>query len=77
MSPGQDVIIEFAGRDHHAEILQVRAGWCLAVIDVDPDWDYGELSARLDPRATVCVPIRRVHTADLTTPRPAHTLDCQ
>jgi hypothetical protein len=66
-SVGDDVIVEFGGRDHQGEVIQQSKDWILARILVDPAWDYGRVSANLDPQATVCVRVSAVRQADETT----------
>ena len=52
---GDDVVVRFVGRDHRGEVVSDHNGWVLCRIVVDPLWDYGSLSDRLDPISTVCV----------------------
>lgn len=54
-SSGDDVVVEFEGREHSGEVVRHTGGYVMCLIDIDPEWDYGSLSARLDPRSTVCV----------------------
>ena len=59
--PGDDVLIDFHGLEHRAEVLNHRGSWVLAVMIPDPVWDYGRASAQIDPsRQTVCVRDRHV-----------------
>lgn len=60
MNPGDDVLVDFDGKEHRGEIVSVSKGYVLAVIVTDPCWDYGTLSPRLVPHSTVCVPESRV-----------------
>lgn len=53
--PQEDVVVAFGGRDHHGECIRHSNGWVVARIRIDPLWDYGSVSARLDPVSTVCV----------------------
>lgn len=60
--PGDDIIIDFDGIEHPAEVLDHRAGWILAMMRPDPLADYGSGTSRMDPtRQTVCVPETRAH----------------
>jgi hypothetical protein len=52
---GDDVIVDFQGKEHSGEVVRHTGAFVMAVIDIDPEWDYGPQSARLDPRSTVCV----------------------
>lgn len=52
---GQDVEVEFAGQTHRGEVLEHNGPWVLCRIILDPEWDYGSMSPRLDPSPTVCV----------------------
>ena len=61
---GSDVIVDFEGRDHKGEVLHHSNGWVLAVLAIDPMWDYGSQSSRLNPHSTVCVPEKRVRHTD-------------
>ena len=54
-SAGEDVIVSFDGVESRGEVIDCRSGYVLAKIDIDPEGDYGSLSARLSPRSTVCV----------------------
>ncbi len=63
---GDDVIVDFNGREHIGEVLRHCRGDVWAVIGIDPVWDYGLMSARLAPRSIVCVPDKRVRHADPT-----------
>jgi hypothetical protein len=63
-SLGDMALVDFDGLEHVAEILRVERGWVTAVIQVDPDADYGSLSPRLAPHSTVCVPEKRVRFPD-------------
>lgn len=58
--PGQDVTVEFCGRDHVGEVLRHSGSWVMCRILIDPAWDYGSVGARLDPQPIVCVPAKRV-----------------
>jgi hypothetical protein len=50
--------------EHRAEVVRHSNGWVLAVIAIDPLWDYGRQGARLVPHSTVCVPEKRVKHAE-------------
>lgn len=58
--PGDDVIVDFDGRESPGEVLRASNGWVTAVIAIDPTWDYGQISPRLAPHSTVCVRESRV-----------------
>jgi heat shock protein HspQ len=62
-SPGDDVIVEFQAKDHSGEVVRHAGGYVMCLIDIDPEWDYGQQSARLDPRSTVCVREKYVRAA--------------
>lgn len=62
-NPGDDVIVDFGG-ECHGEVIRQSNGYVMAVIAVDPEADYGSVTARLDPHSTVCVPEGRVRLAD-------------
>lgn len=64
LSIGDDVIVTFDGEDCPGEVLDVRNGWILAKILVDPDLDFGSITARLDPQSLVMVRDRDVRLAD-------------
>lgn len=61
---GDDVIVEFAGRDHPGEIIDHHPPWIMCRIHIDPTWDYGGITARLDPTPTICVRENHVRHAD-------------
>jgi hypothetical protein len=61
---GDDVIIEFDGLDSPGRVISETHGWIMAHIIPDIEADYGELSSRLSPVSTVCVPISRVRHAE-------------
>lgn len=61
---GQDVIVEFDGEDCPGEVLEVRNGWVLARVIIDPVTDFGAITARLDPVSQVMVRERDVRAAD-------------
>ena len=55
MTPGQDVLVEFAGQTHPGLVLAQHGQWVMCRIHTDPAWDYGGITDRLDPEQTVCV----------------------
>lgn len=60
-SPGDDVEVDFDGHTHRGEVERHERGWVRCRIAIDPCWDYGGITFRLDPRySVVCVPERRV-----------------
>ena len=62
LCPGDDVWVDFEGREWPGEVIRTDKGWVLANILVadDPSWDFGSLSARMSPLSTVAVPAGRV-----------------
>lgn len=62
--PHDDVTVHIYGRDHQGEVLHHRNGWIECRIIIDPEWDYGSLTSRLDPTPIVCVRTRWVRHAD-------------
>lgn len=61
---GDDVTVQFGGRSHAGEVMSVgRSGYVLCRITVDPAWDYGGISASLDPQQTVMVRENAVEAA--------------
>lgn len=63
---GDLVWVDFCGREHRGEVVRESNGWVMCRILVDAIWDYGSITARLDPESTVCVPSSRVRHADPT-----------
>lgn len=61
---GTDVIIEFMDDHIPGVVISHLRGWVLATVAIDPLYDYGALSARLDPHSTVCVKERFVRSAE-------------
>jgi hypothetical protein len=63
--PGEDVIVNFAGHETPGEVIAVQknSGFVLCRIHIDPELDYGEIGARLDPEPTVCVRESNIHHA--------------
>ena len=62
--PGQDIVVDFKGVDVPGEVIHQSHGWVLALVDIDPNMDWGSEGPRLDPRSTICVPDSRVRHAD-------------
>lgn len=52
---GDDVLVTFDGQESPGEIIRADKGWVLCTIAVDPDDDYGSITARMSPQSTVCV----------------------
>lgn len=52
---GADVWVEFEGNEWPGVVEKVDGGWVRAVIEVDPEWDFGSLSARMSVHQTVAV----------------------
>ena len=55
MTPGQDVLVDFAGQTHRGVVIAQHGQWLLCKIHTDWAWDYGSITDRLDPEQTVCV----------------------
>lgn len=54
--PGQDVWVDFEGATWPGEVQKVETtGYIRCTIVVDPEWDFGALSARMSPYQTVAV----------------------
>lgn len=53
--PGDDVIVSFGGGEWPGEIERVNNGWVMALIMVDPQWDFGRMSSNISPIMTVAV----------------------
>jgi hypothetical protein len=63
--PGDDIVLDFDGLEHNAEVLNHRNGWVTAMMRPDPQADYGSGTSRIDPTyQTVCVPEKRVRKTD-------------
>lgn len=60
---GEDVLVDFQGREHQGEVIRQSLGYVMCMIAIDPSWDYGSQSPRLDPISTVCVPEKFVRHA--------------
>lgn len=58
--PGQDVIVEFDGVEHRAEVIEHLHGTVMALMEVDALTDYGSGTDRLAPQQTVCVAENKV-----------------
>ena len=63
---GQDIIIEFDGINHRAEVIEHRRGTVMAVMETDPAADYGSGTDRMAPQQTVCVAEHKVKPAEKT-----------
>lgn len=61
--PGDDVLVIFEEREARGVVLTYQRGYVMATIEIDPEWDYGSVSARLTPHSTVCVRERDVRLA--------------
>ena len=61
--PGDDVIIQFKGVEVPGEVIHESHGWVMALVDIDPEADWGRQGPQLDPRSTICVPDKRVRHA--------------
>ena len=59
---GQDVMVDVFGIEHQGHVVSQSHGWVVCVIEVDTQADYGRITARMDPRTTVCVPESRVRS---------------
>lgn len=66
--PGQDVIIEFDGVEHRAEVLEHRPAGVIVLMETDPLTDYGNVTPMMSPQQTVCVRESKVRLADETPP---------
>jgi len=64
VNPGDEVIVKFSGKDHPGEVISHNRGWVMCRILLDPLWDYGSITARLDPEPVVCVKDVFVRHAD-------------
>jgi len=58
--PGDDVWVDFDGKEHRGEVVSSKRGYVVAIIEIDPVWDYGRMGPRLAPLSHVCVPESRV-----------------
>jgi hypothetical protein len=61
---GQDVLVTFDGAEWPGEVEKVEDGWVFARILIDPEWDFGRLSANVSPIMTVAVRERFVRPAE-------------
>lgn len=64
MRVGDDVYVDFEGEVHYGHIDRIERGWVRAVIELDPELDYGSGTARMSPHQTVMVPACRVSPRD-------------
>jgi hypothetical protein len=55
LHPGDTVTVTFQDEDHPGVIENIHHGWIYARITIDPELDYGKITARLAPQSTVCV----------------------
>lgn len=53
--PGDDVIVTFEDREARGVVLTHLRGYVMATIEIDPEYDYGSITARMAPHSTVCV----------------------
>jgi hypothetical protein len=60
---GDDVSVDYRGREHRGVVLGQSGQWVMCQITIDPVWDYGSVGAALDPQPTVCVQESRVKHA--------------
>ena len=61
--PGDDIVVTFQGVEMRGEVIYQGkvSGFVMAVvINPDPEIDLGSITARFDPRPTVCVPANKV-----------------
>lgn len=63
-SVGEDVVVTFDGEECPGEVLDVRNGWILAKVLIDPIADWGRQGRDLPPMAQVMVRERDVRPAD-------------
>ncbi len=63
--PGDDVIVQFDGEDCVGEVVEVRGGWFLCRVLIDPVTDFGAISPRLDPVSLVMVRDKDVRLAEV------------
>ena len=61
--PGDDIVVDFKGVDVPGEVIHESHGWVMALVDIDPETDWGSQGPNLDPRSTICVPLNRVRPA--------------
>ena len=60
---GDDVTVNFDGSICQGAVIRHSGGYVMAVIAIDPEFDHGSMTARLDPHSTVCVPEGQVRHA--------------
>lgn len=53
--PGDDVIVSFGDGEWPGEVERVSNGWVMALIMVDPQWDFGRMSSNISPIMRVAV----------------------
>jgi hypothetical protein len=53
--PGDDVLVQFDGEELRGEVVEQHHGWFLTRVLIDPEVDFGESTARLDPTQLVMV----------------------
>ena len=61
--PGDQIIVDFDSVEMRGEVIYQGkvSGFVMAVvINPDPEIDLGSITARFDPRPTVCVPASQV-----------------
>lgn len=63
--PGDDVVVDFDGEECLGEVLEVRGGWFLCRVLIDPVTDFGAISPRLDPVSLVMVREKDVRLAEV------------
>jgi hypothetical protein len=62
--PGQDVIVTFDGVECPGEVIEVKHGWILAKVLIDPNSDHGGISPTLSPVSQVMVREGDVRTVE-------------
>lgn len=56
MKPGDEVVVFFDGLEHQGVFDSAMGkGWVRCRIRIDPEADYGSITARLTPETVVCV----------------------
>ena len=64
LKPGDDVIVDFDGTESPGEVINTASGYVLCRIAIDPEGDYGKISASLAPYSHVCVKETDVRLVD-------------
>lgn len=64
LHPGDTVTVTFDGHDHPGTIEHTHHGWAYCRITIDPELDYGKITARLAPQSTVCVRHNNIRKTD-------------